>query len=94
MSRSHLAVLALASAVACSAPARPTTPAVSAQPTEAPALDPVADAHEKALAEVARLTDATTVATKLRVWRARREVARRAARDPILADYVGGADAP
>jgi RNA polymerase sigma-70 factor (ECF subfamily) len=34
--------------------------------------------------EVATLMDASLVATKTRVWRARREVERRAARDPLL----------
>ena len=40
------------------------------------------------LADVAELMDATLVATKTRVWRARREIERRAAKDPILASYV------
>jgi RNA polymerase sigma-70 factor (ECF subfamily) len=40
--------------------------------------------------EVATLMDATLVATKTRVWRARREVERRAARDPLLAELVKG----
>ena len=41
------------------------------------------------LREVAKLTDATLVATKTRVWRARRAVEARAARDPVLAEWVG-----
>jgi RNA polymerase sigma-70 factor (ECF subfamily) len=47
-----------------------------------------------ALAEVAQLTDSTTVAVKTRVWRARRELVRRAKQDPVLAQYLadlGGA---
>ncbi|MCA9676597.1 MAG: RNA polymerase sigma factor [Kofleriaceae bacterium] len=48
------------------------------------------------LAEVASLTGSTLVATKTRVWRARREIERRAAKDPMLRGYVvhlGGAPA-
>jgi RNA polymerase sigma-70 factor (ECF subfamily) len=41
------------------------------------------------LPEVARLCGASLIATKLRVWRAQKELERRAARDPILADYLG-----
>jgi RNA polymerase sigma-70 factor (ECF subfamily) len=40
------------------------------------------------LAEVAALTNATLVATKTRVWRARRELEKRAARDPVLSAYL------
>lgn len=40
------------------------------------------------LAEVAQLTESTTVAVKARVWRARRELFKRAARDEILAGYL------
>jgi RNA polymerase sigma-70 factor, ECF subfamily len=40
------------------------------------------------LAEVAQLTDSSLVATKTRVWRARRELVRRAKRDPVLASYL------
>lgn len=40
------------------------------------------------LAEVAELTGASTVAVKTRVWRARHEVERRAAREPALLEYV------
>jgi RNA polymerase sigma-70 factor (ECF subfamily) len=40
------------------------------------------------IAEVARLVSASTVATKLRIWRARREVERRAAADDVLRDYL------
>lgn len=45
------------------------------------------------LKEVARAMDASLVATKTRVWRARRELDKRARRDPVLADFLGvGAD--
>ncbi|HLU65154.1 MAG TPA: sigma-70 family RNA polymerase sigma factor [Kofleriaceae bacterium] len=40
------------------------------------------------LREVAEITDASLVATKSRVWRARREVERRAGRDPVLAELL------
>ena len=40
------------------------------------------------LAEVARLMDASLVATKVRVWRARREMERRADRDPVLKSFL------
>lgn len=40
------------------------------------------------LAEVAALTDASVVAVKTRVWRARKDLMKRAARDPVLAQYV------
>ena len=45
----------------------------------------------RTIAEVAQLTATTTIAAKVRIWRARREIERRAAKDPILADYLGGA---
>jgi RNA polymerase sigma-70 factor, ECF subfamily len=41
-----------------------------------------------ALAEVAQLTDSTTVAIKTRVWRARRELMRRAKQDDVLMHYL------
>jgi RNA polymerase sigma-70 factor (ECF subfamily) len=41
--------------------------------------------EERSMAEVAAVMGATRVATKTRVWRARRELERRAARDPVLA---------
>jgi RNA polymerase sigma-70 factor (ECF subfamily) len=41
------------------------------------------------LSEVARLVGATGMATKVRVWRARRELGRRAAEDPVLAELLG-----
>ena len=40
------------------------------------------------LAEVAALTRSTLVATKTRVWRARRDLERRAAKDPVLRAYL------
>jgi RNA polymerase sigma-70 factor (ECF subfamily) len=40
------------------------------------------------LQEVAALMDATLVATKARVWRARRYVEKRAKADPVLADFL------
>ena len=44
------------------------------------------------LAEVGALTGASTIAVKTRLWRARRELARRAAKDPALAEYLGEID--
>ena len=40
------------------------------------------------LAEVAQLTDTTVFAVKTRVWRARRELMRRANNDDVLASYL------
>ena len=40
------------------------------------------------LAEVAQLTESTVVATKTRVWRARRDLMKRAAKDSVLASYL------
>jgi RNA polymerase sigma-70 factor (ECF subfamily) len=42
----------------------------------------------RSMKEVADMTDSSLVATKSRVWRARREVEKRAKRDPLLADYL------
>lgn len=47
---------------------------------------------ERPLAEVAALTGASVTAVKTRLWRARRELAKRAARDPALAEYLGTID--
>lgn len=44
------------------------------------------------LREVADAMEASLVATKSRVWRARRELERRASRDPLLAGFLKGAD--
>ena len=41
--------------------------------------------EERSMDEIAAAMGATRVATKARVWRARRELARRARRDPVLA---------
>ena len=40
------------------------------------------------LAEVAELTEASVVAVKTRVWRARRDLMKRAQKDPVLASYI------
>jgi RNA polymerase sigma-70 factor (ECF subfamily) len=40
------------------------------------------------IVEVARLVGSAVVATKVRIWRARRELERQAAADPVLADYL------
>ena len=40
------------------------------------------------LAEVAQLTESSIVAVKTRVWRARRELFKRASKDPVLAGYL------
>jgi RNA polymerase sigma-70 factor (ECF subfamily) len=42
------------------------------------------------LREVAEVTESSLVATKTRVWRARREIDKRAAKDAILASYLAG----
>jgi RNA polymerase sigma-70 factor (ECF subfamily) len=42
----------------------------------------------RSIAEVAMLTETTAIAAKLRIWRARRELEKRAANDPILAEYL------
>lgn len=44
------------------------------------------------LREVAEITESTLVATKSRVWRARRELEKRARRDPLLASYLEGGE--
>ncbi len=41
------------------------------------------------LREVADVMEASLVATKSRVWRARRELERRASKDPLLAGFLG-----
>jgi RNA polymerase sigma-70 factor, ECF subfamily len=48
----------------------------------------------RSMREIADLTSASLVATKTRVWRARRELAKRAKRDPFLLAFIqqGGAD--
>jgi RNA polymerase sigma-70 factor, ECF subfamily len=42
----------------------------------------------RTISEVAALTGSSRVATKVRIWRARRELEKRAAADPILSAYV------
>jgi len=42
----------------------------------------------RSLREVAEITDSSLVATKSRVWRARRDVNRRARKDPVLAAFL------
>ena len=42
----------------------------------------------RSIAEVAKLVGASGIATKLRIWRARREVEKRAAADPVLLEYL------
>ena len=42
----------------------------------------------RSLAEVAELTDSTMIAVKTRVWRARRDLMKRAAKDPVLSSYL------
>ncbi|HEU5055678.1 MAG TPA: RNA polymerase sigma factor [Kofleriaceae bacterium] len=46
------------------------------------------------LREVAAVMDASLVATKSRVWRARRELERRASRDPLLAGFLAAGRSP
>jgi RNA polymerase sigma-70 factor, ECF subfamily len=43
----------------------------------------------RSVAEVARCVGASVTATKLRIWRARRALERRAAGDPVLAEFLG-----
>ena len=43
------------------------------------------------IAEVAKIVGASVVTTKLRIWRARRALERRAAADPVLAGFLAGA---
>ena len=42
----------------------------------------------RSIAEVAELTETTQIAAKVRIWRARRELERRAASDPVLAEFL------
>lgn len=42
----------------------------------------------RSMREVAEITESSLVATKSRVWRARREIEKRAKRDPFLANYL------
>lgn len=45
----------------------------------------------RTIAEVAELTDTAQVTAKLRIWRARREIEKRAANDPVLHQFLGAA---
>jgi len=42
----------------------------------------------RSLAEVAELTESTVIAVKTRVWRARKDLMKRAAKDEVLAGYL------
>lgn len=42
----------------------------------------------RSLAEVAELTDSTVIAVKTRVWRARKDLMKRAAKDEVLSGYL------
>ena len=42
----------------------------------------------RSIADVAAITGVTAVTAKLRIWRGRRELERRAAADPVLRDYL------
>jgi RNA polymerase sigma-70 factor (ECF subfamily) len=44
----------------------------------------------RSVKEVADLTESSVTATKTRIWRARKEIDKRAARDPLLAGFLGG----
>jgi len=46
----------------------------------------------RSLAEVAQLTEASVVAVKTRVWRARKDLMKRAAKDEVLASYLAELD--
>ena len=46
----------------------------------------------RTMLEVAELTESSVVAVKTRVWRARRELVRRAAKDELLAQYLDALD--
>jgi RNA polymerase sigma-70 factor (ECF subfamily) len=46
----------------------------------------------RSIAEIAEITGSTTVAVKCRIWRARREVTKHAAQDPVLAELVAGTE--
>ena len=50
--------------------------------------------EDRPVAEVARLMDASIMATKTRIWRARRELERRARLDPVLAAFLADGPAP
>jgi RNA polymerase sigma-70 factor (ECF subfamily) len=43
-----------------------------------------------AIREVADMTESSVTAVKTRIWRARKEIDKRAAKDPLLAGFLGG----
>jgi RNA polymerase sigma-70 factor (ECF subfamily) len=43
----------------------------------------------RSVKEVADLTESSVTATKTRIWRARKEIDKRAAKDPLLAGFLG-----
>jgi RNA polymerase sigma-70 factor (ECF subfamily) len=47
--------------------------------------------EDRSLREVAQMMDASLVATKVRVWRARQTLEKRAKQDPLLAEFLSGA---
>ena len=47
----------------------------------------------RSISEVAQLTQTTFIAAKCRIWRARRELVKKAKEDPVLAELVNGEDA-
>ncbi|HXX65714.1 MAG TPA: sigma-70 family RNA polymerase sigma factor [Polyangiaceae bacterium] len=49
---------------------------------------------DRSLSEVASLMEASMVATKARVWRARRYLEKRARVDPVLCEYLAASAAP
>lgn len=53
----------------------------------------LAEIEGHSLAEVAEMMEATVVATKARVWRARKELESRASKDPVLKGFLGGEEA-
>jgi RNA polymerase sigma-70 factor, ECF subfamily len=50
--------------------------------------------EDRPLREVAQIMDASLVATKLRVWRARQALEKRARHDPLLAEFLSGEPTP
>lgn len=44
----------------------------------------------QSIRDIAELTDSSITAIKTRIWRARKEIDKRAAKDPLLAEFLGG----
>ena len=44
----------------------------------------------RSIREVAELMESSETATKTRIWRARKDLDKRAAKDPLLAEFLGG----